>query len=67
MLSELRLSPHRPAAQFGALGRGKSAQGGAVWISPSFSTAFAKGPEPRSTAANTSIPSLSSAQKENAG
>jgi len=67
MLSELRLNPHRPEAQFGTPGGGKSAHRGGVWISPSLSTAFAKGQAPRSTAADTSIPGLSSAQKENAG
>jgi hypothetical protein len=67
MLSELRLYPHRLAARFGTLGRGKSAHGGGVRVSPNLFTAFAKGQGPRSTAADTSIPSLSSAQKENAG
>jgi len=67
MLSELRLSPHRPAAKFGTPGRGKSAHSGGVLVSPNFSTAFAKGPDPRSTAADTSIASQTSAQKEKAG
>jgi hypothetical protein len=67
MLSELLLSPHRLTAQFGSPGRGKSAHRGGIRISPSLSTTFAKDPEPRSTAADTSFPSLSSAQKENAG
>jgi hypothetical protein len=67
MLSELRLNPHRPAAQFEAPGRGKSAHRGGARISPNLSTAFAKVSGPCSTAADTSIPSLSSAQKENAG
>lgn len=67
MLSELRLNPHRPAAQVEAPGRGKSAHRGGDRISPSLFTAFAKGQTPRSTAADTSIRGLSSAQKENAG
>ena len=67
MLSELRLNLHRPAAQFEASGRSKSAHLGGVWISPNLSTAFAKARRPRSTAADTSIPSSSSAQKEKSG
>jgi hypothetical protein len=67
MLSELRSSPHRSAAQFGTPGRGKSAHRGGVQISPNLSTAFAKGRRQRSTGADISIASLSSAHKEKAG
>ncbi len=64
MLGELRLNPHRSAAQFGTPGRGKSARGRLVRFSPNVSTAFAEGPRPRSTGADISFASLSSAHKE---
>jgi len=67
MLSELRLSPYRRAAQFGPSGRGRSAHRGGVVLSPNLYTAFAKGPRPRSTVEDTSIRRLSSAHKEKAG
>jgi hypothetical protein len=67
MLIELRLSLHRPASQFGAPGRGKSAHRDGVGLSPNLSTAFTDGMGPRSTADDTSIQSLGSARKEKAG
>jgi hypothetical protein len=67
MLSELRLSPHRPASQFGAPGRGKSAHTDGVRLSPNLSTTFTDGTGPRSTAEDTSIQGLSNLRKEKAG
>jgi len=67
MLSELRLSPHRPASQFGAPGRGKSAHRRGVRVSPNLSTANTDRTGPRSTAEDTAIQALSNARKEKAG